>query len=95
MYVYEAQPSELETWIQEEAYLQSQLGVGASGRAVRRVQEWLTLHGYSLVIDESYGPVTVQVVISQQLRETRTMQGIEKVRRSVRAGGDTAAPISS
>src|SRR5215210_5190299 len=62
MYVYEAQTSELGEWIQAEIGLQGQLGVGASGLPVRRAQEWLTLRGYALTIDGSYGPVTSEVV---------------------------------
>jgi peptidoglycan hydrolase-like protein with peptidoglycan-binding domain len=62
MYIYEAETSELEDWIQEETSLQSQLEVGASGLPVRRVQEWLTLHGYALATDGIFGPVTQEVV---------------------------------
>jgi len=31
------------------------VGVGATGRAARRVQEWLTFHGFRTPIDEAFG----------------------------------------
>jgi putative peptidoglycan binding protein len=62
MYIYEAETSYLEDWIQDEIRQQGQLMVGSSGLPVRRVQEWLTLRGYALAIDGNYGPVTREVV---------------------------------
>jgi peptidoglycan hydrolase-like protein with peptidoglycan-binding domain len=62
MYIYEAQTSDLEDWILDEIRQQGQLMVGSSGLPVRRVQEWLTLRGYALATDGSYGPVTREAV---------------------------------
>jgi hypothetical protein len=62
VYVYETEILELADWIQAEIGLQSQLMTGTSGLPVRRVQEWLTLHGYALATDGFYGPVTREAV---------------------------------
>jgi len=58
--------SELEEWIQNELIPQSPLTIGSSGLPVRRIQEWLTLRGYGLIIDGIYGPVTAAVVTQFQ-----------------------------
>jgi len=62
MYVFEEGISGLADWIQDELDLDGRLMVGASGLAVRRVQEWLSLRGYGLAIDGIYGPITAEVV---------------------------------
>jgi peptidoglycan hydrolase-like protein with peptidoglycan-binding domain len=62
MYVFEEGISGLADWIQDELDLDGRLMVGASGLAVRRVQEWLSLRGYGLAIDGIYGPITSEVV---------------------------------
>lgn len=62
MYVFVQETSELEDWIRQEVETQWQLMVGASGLPVRRLQEWLTLRGYGLAIDGTFGPVTAEVV---------------------------------
>jgi hypothetical protein len=62
VYIYEVETSELADWIRAEISLQDSLMVGASGLAVRRVQEWLTLYGYALATDGIYGPVTREAV---------------------------------
>ncbi|MEP0873833.1 peptidoglycan-binding protein [Trichocoleus desertorum AS-A10] len=62
LYTFENQPTNLATWIQNEIKLSNEIFVGAQGLSVRRVQEWLTLRGYPLTIDESYGPITAEVV---------------------------------
>ena len=39
---------------------------GSEGPAVRRIQEWLCLHGFHVVIDGQYGPATESAVRSFQ-----------------------------
>jgi hypothetical protein len=62
MYVFEEQTAELADWIQDEVDLDNELRAGVRGLPVRRVQEWLSLRGYALAIDEVYGPITTEVV---------------------------------
>jgi hypothetical protein len=62
MYVYDKNISELSEWIQNEINIVNDVSAGSRGISVRRVQEWLSLHGYSLAIDEAYGPITAEVV---------------------------------
>jgi len=42
----------------EELILGRELAVGSKGPDVRRVQEWLNLHGYGLAIDGDFGRVS-------------------------------------
>lgn len=53
----------LDEWIRTEVTLQRSLRRGARGIAVRRVQEWLTLHGFGLAADGNFGPVTGRQVL--------------------------------
>lgn len=62
MYTFDGQTSSLAPWIQDEINLDNDISVGARGLPVRRVQEWLTLRGYSVAIDGDYGPVTAELV---------------------------------
>ena len=51
-------------WAQRELTLDATLARGADNdrEAVKRVQEWLNLHGYGMGIDGGYGPVTADGV---------------------------------
>ncbi|MCB0334831.1 MAG: peptidoglycan-binding protein [Bdellovibrionales bacterium] len=62
MYIFEEDTLGLADWIQAEINLECELTVGMSGMAVRRLQEWLSLRGYSLVVDGVFGPITVELV---------------------------------
>ena len=62
MYTFEEDTSGLAAWIQQEIGLGQENSVGDRGKDVRRIQEWLTLQGYSLVVDGHYGPVTAETV---------------------------------
>lgn len=62
MYTFEKQTLNLADWIQAEIKLDHELSVGMTGMAVCRLQEWLSLRGYGLVIDGIFGPITVEVV---------------------------------
>jgi hypothetical protein len=44
--------------MKEELTLAREVGYGSKGADVRRVQEWLNLHGYGLGIDGDFGRVT-------------------------------------
>lgn len=48
----------LASWIQTEVVLKATSKNGARGQAVRRVQEWLNLQGFGLVVDDDFGNVT-------------------------------------
>jgi hypothetical protein len=54
----------LNDWIRTELTLDAPLARGLNNdkAAVRRVQEWLNLHGYGMGIDGGYGPVTADGV---------------------------------
>jgi hypothetical protein len=49
---------------------------GAKGRAVRRIQEWLSLNGEQVAIDGSFGPATQAAVQAFQRRRGRGDDGI-------------------
>lgn len=62
MYVYEHSTAELADWLRAEVGFPGVLARGARGMGARRVQEWLNLHGFGLVVDGDFGPVTARLV---------------------------------
>lgn len=44
--------------MKDETYLDGSVKRGDKGNQVKRVQEWLCIHGFSLVIDGDFGPAT-------------------------------------
>jgi hypothetical protein len=62
VHVYQDKTSELSDWIRDEVEPERELTQGDRGQAVGRVQEWLNLHGFGLVVDQDYGPVTARQV---------------------------------
>lgn len=56
----------LGAWIRDEIEIDGTITRGARGRKARKVQEWLSLHGIGLVIDEDYGGITERCVRSFQ-----------------------------
>lgn len=60
----------------DELELRTSLRRGASGPAVRRVQEWLTLHGLAIQPDGVFGPATHQAVRRFQRARRLTDDGI-------------------
>ncbi|MEP6491870.1 MAG: peptidoglycan-binding domain-containing protein [bacterium] len=60
----------------KEAKLTAPLAVGASGAAVRRVQEWLTLGRLGVVIDGVFGPATDTAIRTVQQQKALTVNGI-------------------
>src|SRR5689334_13974693 len=64
----------LAPWIRAEIEFDAPIKVGGRGQKVRRVQEWLNLHGFGLVVDGDFGEVTRKKVIEfqtdRQLRST-------------------------
>lgn len=55
-------------WVQKELRLVRSLERGATGMAVQRVQEWLTLNGIAVVVDRRFGPATQYAVGRFQTR---------------------------
>lgn len=45
-------------WVRDELRLDETMTEGRRGRAVERVQEWLTLNQYAVVVDGRFGPAT-------------------------------------
>lgn len=60
----------------KEARLTAPLALGASGDAVRRVQEWLTLGRIGVSIDGQFGPATDTAVRTLQQQQSLTANGI-------------------
>jgi hypothetical protein len=62
MHLFEESTQELSGWIRAEVELQKPLAIGSRGIRVKRLQEWLNIRGYGLVVDSDFGPVTAQAV---------------------------------
>ncbi|MCA9468632.1 MAG: peptidoglycan-binding protein [Nitrospira sp.] len=56
----------LGSWIRKEVELAKTLKKGARGQPIKRVQEWLNLHEFGLVIDGDFGSVTKRKVAQFQ-----------------------------
>lgn len=65
--LFKRSDQELSAWIRQELVLGRELGVGDKGPEVERLQEWLNLRNYGLVIDSDYGRVTADAVRRFQL----------------------------
>jgi hypothetical protein len=52
----------LSTYIRTEVEFGGAVSDGSRGAAVRRVQEWLNLHGQGVVVDGDFGPATGRAV---------------------------------
>ena len=63
------------SWVRKELRLVQPLERGATGMAVQRVQEWLTLNGIAVVVDRQFGPATQYAVGRFQTR-----RGLPKTR---------------
>jgi hypothetical protein len=61
--------------IGRETQLEKPLARGARGTAVRRLQEWLTLHGLGLKPDGSFGPATEAAVRTFQAKRSLRVSG--------------------
>lgn len=62
MYTFGESTAGLRRWIRDEVELERPLAKGDRGAAVRRLQEWLNLHGFGLAIDGIFGPVTARAL---------------------------------
>ena len=62
MHLFELNSDELYGWIRNEVELKRPLVIGSRGMAVRRLQEWLNLRGFGLVVDGDFGPVTAHAL---------------------------------
>ncbi len=49
-------------WIRNETEQSGEIRPGARRNQVRRIQEWLSLHGYRVALDRHYGVVTEEAV---------------------------------
>ena len=78
MSVILGESSNLSAWIRKEIELGDPVKVGARGRAVKRIQEWLNLHNYGLAIDGDFGPVTRKKVTQFQEDRGLATTGIVK-----------------
>lgn len=70
MYLLNEGSSGLVDYLRQEVTFDGEVAAGARGRAVRRVQEWLSLHGHGLAIDGGYGAITAEVVAAFQSGES-------------------------
>jgi len=71
--VYSKSTDELDDWIRAEIELDTVVARGDDGGAVRRVQEWLTLHGHGVVVDGDFGPATQRAL--SQFQTSRGLAG--------------------
>ena len=62
MHLFESNSDELSGWIRDEVELNKPLGIGNRGMAVKRLQVWLNIRGFGLVVDSDFGPVTAPAV---------------------------------
>lgn len=56
-----AEPGEMLSYprsVRDEFEYPGEIGDGTRGRKARRVQEWLSIHGFQTTIDEEFGPAT-------------------------------------
>lgn len=51
-----------EKWVREELEFTTTIVQGSKGRAVERVQEWVTFHGFGTAVDSDYGPASAKAV---------------------------------
>lgn len=77
MHLFESTTHELAGWIRDEVELQRPLSRGNKGMAVRRLQEWLNIRGFGVVVDGDFGPVTAHALglfqASQRLPATEQL----------------------
>lgn len=75
MYTYMDKSDPLRRYIRDEIELKDPLAIGRRNKEVRRVQEWLCLNGFPLLIDADFGPVTKGRVIEFQADNGLTETG--------------------
>lgn len=75
-HVFDRSETELSSWIKTEVQYVAPVSVGATGKPVRRIQEWLTLHGQGLVVDGIFGPATARAVTTFQGRNRLNSNGV-------------------
>lgn len=76
MFVYERKLSELKKWIQSELVMGKTIKRGSNSMSAKRIQEWLSIHGYKLVIDGDFGSATHTNVERFQNDMNLTVNGI-------------------
>jgi len=69
MQVFTDDTGVLSRWIRNEVEFQGEVSKGRRGKSVRRIQEWLNLHGFGLVVDDDFGGVTERLLKRFQSRE--------------------------
>ena len=76
MHIFATDLHELSDWIRAEVEFTGEVSSGHRGMAVKRVQEWLTFHGFGLAIDSDFGPVTRRALESFQERAGLAATGV-------------------
>jgi len=76
MYVLDENADKMGRWIKDEIEFPGVMQKGNRGWPVRRIQEWLCLHGLQLVIDGDYGAVTERAVSDFRVREGESSRGV-------------------
>ena len=77
MNVFENSTAELSPHLRREVEFDSAVRRGQRGPGVRRAQEWLSLHGFGLVVDGDFGPATQRQVTAFQ--ESRGLEAVGEV----------------
>ena len=108
MHVFTDDAQALSRWIRDEVELERETAKGSRGKAVRRVQEWLNLHGIGMVVDEDFGPVTERCLKRFQQRTglpttgranqatfAALVQPMIEVLKKRPSGGDMASAMSA
>lgn len=81
----------LPTWATVELAYPGPLAHGSKGPGVRRVQEWLTLRGHAIGVDEDFGPATLRALRAFAARSTNTGHAIDALTAALWA--DLVAPM--
>lgn len=71
-----AEPLELSSAARQELDFSGDIQTGAKGRRARRVQEWVSIHGFRAAIDDDFGEATARAVRELQRARGLTPSGI-------------------
>jgi hypothetical protein len=66
----------LSPWLKDEIEMTEPVKIGEQGKDVRRIQEWLNLHGHGVAIDGEFGRVTEQSVKDFQITHELEVDGV-------------------
>jgi peptidoglycan hydrolase-like protein with peptidoglycan-binding domain len=71
MYIFTGSLSDLRSYVRDEVEFPGETARGKRGNVAKRIQEWLCLNGYDVVVDEDFGVVT-----EGALKEFQTTSGL-------------------